>query len=254
MLIVSLLISIKTEAQIDTIRLTDKRLNTGYLKPGLNQYLVYFQTTAKKKSLGFWFWLRDIKTETRNGEKVFTINQHWFGNDTLSYRAVYSINRQTDFAPIYHAETAHGKFSAYNWSNDKITGADTVAGNAQKNFSLGFSLPNFNWNLDIETFEMLPLSEGKTFAINFYDAGLDPPAYVNYKVVGSEVLVLNDEKVNCWKLSTENDYKGNHYTETYWISKKAHEFLKEEDTFNGGYRYKIKMPVYAPNLMSRFGR
>jgi hypothetical protein len=256
LMLLACFVSILTaDAQIDTIRMQDKRLITSALKPGLNQYLVYFQTTTKQKTLGFWFWLRDIKMEDRGGEKVFTINQHWFGNDTLSYRTVYSVNRAADIAPIYHAEMVRNKVNAYNWNADKITGADSVSQNSKKGFSLDFKLPNFNWNLDIETFEMLPLAEGKTFAINFYDAGLDPPGYVNYKVTGSEVIAtLNNEKVDCWKLFTESDYNGNHYSETYWISKKGHEFLKEEDVYKGGYRYKVKMLASATDLMERFGK
>jgi hypothetical protein len=239
--------------QTDTIGLENKTLMTSQLKPGLTQYLVYFQFAGKKKNLLFWYWLRDIKIENRNGEKVFAIAQHWYGNDTNIYRALYSINKAVDFTPLYHSETAGNVIKAYNWYPDKITGADTVTKNAQKGFSLDFKIPNFNWNLDIETFEMLPLEEGKTFAINFYDAGLIPPDYVLYKVIGSEVITMqNNEKVDCWKLFTESDHEGNHYTETYWISKKRHEFLKEEDQFKGGYRYKIRMPIYAPDLLQRF--
>ncbi|MGZ3874836.1 MAG: DUF3108 domain-containing protein, partial [Mucilaginibacter sp.] len=193
--------------QTDTIRLKDKRLLTAMLKPGLKQYLVYFQSAKAKKSLGFWFWLRDIKTENRNGEKVFTISQHWYGSDTNSYRKVYSVNKAADFAPVYHFETGRNKTSAYNWNSNKITGADSVADNSKKGFSLDFSTPNFNWNLDIETFEMLPLAAGKTFAINFYDAGIDTPQYVLYKVTGSEVITtFGNEKTDCWKLFTESDH------------------------------------------------
>ena len=242
-------------AQVDTIRLKDQRLNTSVLKPGLNQYLVYFQDPKKKTTLRFSLWLRNIRLQDMDGEKVFTITQHWFGSDSTTYRYIYSINRASDFAPVYHSETIGSKTKAYNWSADKITGADSVVQNLQKSFSLDFKLPNFNWNLDIETFEMLPLAEGKTFAINFYDAGLDPPAYVNYKVIGSEVIqTMSNEKADCWKLATEGDYKGNHYSETYWISKKTHEFLKEEDSFNGMYRYKIKMPASAPDIMDRMAK
>lgn len=244
-------------AQVDTIRLKDKRLITSALKPGLKQYLVYFQDPKKSKTLGFSFWVRDIKLQDRNGEKVFTIDQKWYGSDTAGYgyRSIYSVNRAADFAPIYHAEARNNKIKAYNWTNEKITGADSIAQNLQKGFSLDFKIPNFNWNLDIETFEMLPLAEGKTFAINFYDAGLDPPAYVNYSVTGSEMITtLNNEKVDCWKLSTQGDYKNTHYSETYWISKKGHEFLKEEDAYNGTYRYKIKMLGAAPDLLQRFSK
>jgi hypothetical protein len=248
-----LAIALNAAAQPDTIRVADKRLMTSVLKPGLNQYLVYFQNTKKKQQLGFWYWLRDIKVSTRNGEQVFIINQHWYGSDSAAYRTVYSINRTSDFSPVYHAELKRGKLSAYNWNAGKITGSDTVAQNSQKDFSLDFKAPNFNWNLDIETFEMLPLAANKAFVINFYDAGLTPPEYVTYTVTGSETIAtLNNEQVDCWKLFTQSDYNGTHYTETYWITKKQHEFLKEEDAYPGGYRYKVKMPVALPDLTTRF--
>jgi hypothetical protein len=143
---------------------------------------------------------------------------------------------------------------AYNWSATKIAGADTVATNTKKDFALVFTDPAFNWNLDIETFEMLPLAAGKTFAINFYDAGKTPPKYVLYKVTGSEVITLLDNtKTDCWILRQEGKApNGSTYTQTFWISKKGHEFLKEEDKFSGMYRYKIKMPGAAPDLMKRF--
>jgi hypothetical protein len=246
--------SLSAFAQIDTIRLKDKRLLTSMLKPSLNQYLVYSQK-KNSKTLTFSLWLRNIELKDRNGEKVFSITQHWYRSDTTTIKSIYiySLNNAVDFSPIYHAETVNGEIKAYNWYNDKITAADSLAQNRQKGFSLDFKTPNFNWNLDIETFEMLPLGKGKTFAINFYDAGLNPPRYVIYKVTGSEMLtMLNNEKVDCWKLITEGDSKGVHYSETFWISKKGHEFLKEEDVNPSGYRYKIKMLGSSPDLMARF--
>jgi hypothetical protein len=250
-----LLLPLVSPAQVDTIRVNDHRLRTSNLPPGLNQYLVYTQDPAKKKTLGFWYWLRRVQVARRGQEKVFVITQHWLGSDTNAYRSIVSVNRAGDFAPLYHCEWAHGKLKAYNWAGDQITGADSVSGNVQKDFRLAFQVPNFNWNLDIETFEMLPLAAGKTFALNFYDAGLDLPRYVNYKVVGSEVIQTTDNhQVDCWKLFTESDYPGGHFSETYWISKEKHEFLKEEDKINDTYRYKIKMPAAAPDLMERFGR
>lgn len=240
-------------AQVDTIRLKDHRLNTATLKPGMRQYLVYFQSPKKSKSLGYWLWLRDTKVETRNGRQVLVTSQHWYGNDSTSYRTVYSVNNKSDFAPIYHAENVAGKNRAYNWGAGNIKGADTIANNMHKDFLLDFTSPNFNWNLDIETFQMLPLAAGKTFAINFYDAGLGKPDYIIYKVIGSEVIkTMDDQMVDCWKLFNESEHNGQHATETFWISKKGREFIKEEDSFPGGYRYKVKLPAAAFNLLSRF--
>ncbi|OKS89273.1 DUF3108 domain-containing protein [Mucilaginibacter polytrichastri] len=241
-------------AQTDTVTAGNHKLITPHLKPGQRQYLVYFQAPAQTKTLRFSLWTRNIGVEKLNGEDVFVTTQHWYGTDTANYRTVRSINTKADFAPIFHVESIGGKLKAYNWEANKITGADTTANNLAKNFSLKFDHPSLNWNLDIETFEMLPLAEGKNFAIYFYDAGATPPAYVVYKVTGSEVVSLNDSKgVDCWKLFTEGKTpNGQPYTETYWISKKNHELLKEEDAFNGMYRYKIKLPGLTPDLLSRF--
>ncbi|WP_133300259.1 DUF3108 domain-containing protein [Mucilaginibacter terrenus] len=237
-------------AQVDTIRLKDKRLNTATLKPGMRQYLVYFQNPASPKVLRFWLWLRDTRITTRDGQKVFATTQHWYGGDTISYRSGYSINKVSDFSPVYHSETVAGKNKSFNWSNSRIAGADTVAGNTQKDMKMEFTSPCYNWNLDIETFEMLPLAAGKTFAINFYDAGFGKPEYIIYKVTGSEVITtLDNQRVDCWKLFNESDNGGRHATETFWISKKNHEFLKEEDAFGGMRRYKVKLPAAAPNLL-----
>ena len=240
--------------QVDTIRLKDKRLNTATLKPGMRQYLVYFQSPKSPKALRYWLWMRNTQVETRNGQKVFVTNQNWYGGDTISYRTVYSVNRASDFLPIYHSETTNGKNRSYNWYADKIMGADTVkAQNMHKDFKMEFDAPNFNWNLDVETFEMLPLAAGKTFAINFYDAGQGKPAYTLYKVSGSEVIdIYDNHKVDCWKLLTESDFNGQHATQTFWITKKGHEFIKEEDSFGGSYRYKVKLPATAYNFMTRF--
>ena len=237
----------------DTIRLPGKRLITSQLKPGLRQYIVYTQDGDDKVELGLSLWLRDIRTGQRNGEPVITIAQHWYGTDTVSYRLCYSVNKAADFSPIYHTETVKGKKRAFDWSATKVIASDTIDDNVKKGFSLELKEPNLNWNLDIETFEMLPLGEGKIFAINFYDAGLEPPRYTIYKVTGSELLKLNgDQAVDCWKLVTEGDVKGNHWSETYWISKKDHEFLKEEDAYKKTHRYKIKLMGASPDILKQF--
>ena len=248
------LFSLAAGAQADTVVPGNHRLIISALKPGLRQYLVYFQNPQTPKQLQyFWFWMRDVRLETKNNEPVFAIRQCWLGSDTNAYRAVYSLNSAKDFAPLYHSETARNKINAFNWSPRGIVSADTVDGNARKDFRLDFAAPNFNWNLDIETFEMLPLAAGKAFAIHFYDAGSDIPKYVLYKVTGSELITtLNNEQVDCWKLYTEGESRGTKYSETFWISKKEHELLKEEDAFGGGFRYKVKLPGLAPDLLKRF--
>lgn len=245
-----LLLSQISHAQPDTVRPGKGGLLTRQLKPGLRQYLICMQDPKSKRELGFWYWLRDIRQEKRAGGDVVVIRQRWYGSDTSTYREVYSVNSARDFAPVYFRENVPGKIVAYNWGEDGIAGADSVDGNSRKDWSLAFTQPNLNWNLDIETFELLPLAAGKSFLINFYDAGLDPPQYVLYSVKGSEQLTLLDgAQTDCWKLVTEGKGpSGTPYSETYWISKKGHEFLKEEDHYGSVYRLKIRMPAMTPDL------
>ena len=238
--------------ETDTIGAGHTPLQTANLRPGLRQYLIYMQDTGNKQTLLFWYWMRRTERLTSHGESSFLITQRWMGQDSGMYREVCSLNKASDFSPIYHMESKRGKVFAYNWGDHRITGADTVRNNAAKDFSLDFSAPNLNWNLDIETFEMLPLAEGRAFAINFYDAGLDPPQYVVYKVRGSEVIqTLAGQRVDCWKLITEGQTKDMHYSETYWISKADHEFLKEEDQYGSTFRLKILMPETTPAPLGR---
>jgi hypothetical protein len=253
---VMLLLSAGVRAQGDTVRPGKGGLATRNLKPGIRQYFIAMQDPKKERQLGFWYWVREVNTEQRNGSPVFTIKQRWYGSDTPAYRTVYSINEAGTFAPIYHEELVRGKMNAYNWRWDGINGADSVADNVRKGFMLAFAEPNLNWNLDIETFEMLPLAAGKSFLINFYDAGLDPPQYVRYTVTGSEkVPGPGGEGTDCWILASEGKLPtGGTYTETFWISKKAHEFLKEVDHYNGSTRYKILMPALTPDVRTGFDR
>ncbi|HVI46514.1 MAG TPA: hypothetical protein VM802_16680, partial [Chitinophaga sp.] len=235
-------------AQTDTIDQRHHKLDTRLLKTGMRQYLVYFQFPGKPDRLDLSLWVRDIGKTTVNNQPVFTVHQFWYGADSLRYSRFVSFNSVTDFSPVYHAAFRGGRSIAYNWSATGVTAADTVEGNAAAGYKLDFDQPNYNWHLDIETFEMLPLAAGKTFLINFYDAGLDPPKYVAYSVTGSEVLAtLDNRQVDCWKLQTKGDYKGMSYVQTYWISKAGHELLKEVDEYGGLFRYKVKLPGLAPN-------
>lgn len=240
-------------AQTDTIDQRHHPLNTRSLQPGLRQYLVYFQFPAQAKVLSFSLWTRDVTKRTRNNQMVIEIRQHWYSQDSARYREIFSVNSAADFSPLYHYENNGGKIKAYNWSATGISGADTT-GNTAAGYKLDFNGPNYNWNLDIETFEMLPLETGKTFVINFYDAGLDPPSYVTYKVAGSEILTtLGNQQVDCWMLRIEGSSPQiGPYTQTFWISKKGHELLKEVDSYSGIFRYKIKLPALVPNLPEIF--
>lgn len=250
--LILLLTVARAGAQTDTVDQRHHPLNTSLLKPGVKQYLVYFQLPHRPDMLSLSLWVREIEKTSQDNKPVFKITQHWYSEDTARYRVFHSVNSAADFSPLHHAETRGNEKQAYNWSLTGIEG-DATPDNKAAAFKLAFDQPNYNWNLDIETFEMLPLAAGKTFVIRFYDAGLEPPAYVTYKVSGSDALqTLDNRTVDCWKLFTEGDSPRGRYTQTFWISKAGHELLKEEDSFGGMYRYKVKLPGLATHLESRF--
>ncbi|MFB6456382.1 hypothetical protein ACE38W_14010 [Chitinophaga sp. Hz27] len=238
----------RTLAQ-DTISPAHRPLNTGFLKPGLRQYLVYYEVKGMEKQLWMSLWNRDIRKTVIDNKQVFTTQQYWFNDDSTKFHESYSVNSVANFSPLYHQQRVGDDVKAYIWSATSIKG-DTAASNKAKDFSLTFDGPNYNWNLDLETFEMLPLAAGKTFVIRFYDAGLEPPAYVTYRVIGTEMLqTLDNRSVDCWKLYTEGSSKRGNYSQTFWISRKNHECLKEEDTIGDRmHRYKVKLPALAPIL------
>ena len=200
-----ILLATATYAQVDTIDQRHQRLNTAFLKPGVRQYLVYFQLPTRSNMLSLSLWVREIEKTNRNNVPVFKTTQHWYSEDTARYAMFTSFNTVSDFSPLFHEEIRGKDRKAYNWSAQGVAG-DSGPDNKAADFKFDFDRPNYNWHLDIETFEMLPLAKGKIFEINFYDAGLDTPKYVRYQVTGSDVLqTLNNQAVDCWKLFTEGE-------------------------------------------------
>ena len=73
-------------AKADTVYPGSRHLNTGFLKPGINQYLVFHQRPQSNKMLQFQYWMRDISIEMKDGVEVFAIREHWFTADSNEYR------------------------------------------------------------------------------------------------------------------------------------------------------------------------
>ncbi|HEY0272245.1 MAG TPA: hypothetical protein VGC22_03620, partial [Chitinophaga sp.] len=151
----------------------------------------------------------------------YVVQQHWFGSDSLqTERALTSICRRQDFAPLYHysqfTNVQQTLTEAYNFRADSVVTADTVKTD-RPYFAQALATPTFNWELDLELFPLLPLKNGKTLVLNLYHPGAAlAPSYFTYTVKGQDDLVLyNGRKAHCWVLSI--DYgKGNYAV--WWIS------------------------------------
>jgi hypothetical protein len=233
-------------AQVDTIRLDTNDLITSQLKPGLHQYVVYFDMQKKPGMKMPSLWNRQVKFTEYKGEPAIEIVQNWYSGDTLTNRYVYSISKRKNFEPIYHYTKSSKSAEAFDFENGKISGSDTVAGNDKKDLEVLLTTPTINWELDLEVFSTLPFKKaGQVFVINFYHpGGRMSPAYYTYTVTGSEVIQgVDGQRIDCWLLKIDYS-EGN--GAIFWISKKSKEVLKMKENFRGNYRYKIKLAT--PNV------
>lgn len=232
--------SLYAQSPADTIRPGDLQMK--YLPSGKQSYLVYIVTKdGQKKSI--WLWERSSSKEQWNGEDAIVIRQQWTTSDTgFNRRELFSVSNPLDFTPRFHqaVNPKTGK-EAYHFNKGLITGADTVKNNTRAGFTMTTDQPSFNWELDLETFPLLPLKAGKSFVINFYHPGSNTkPAWYTYAVTGMETLkTLDGKSMECYKLYTE--YGNNRGNSTWWLSKATHEVIKMEEHFGPVTRYKIRL-------------
>ncbi len=238
-----LIVSTFLSAQNNTDTIRAGQLELKYLPTGTQQWLVYIKKDGAKKNI--WLWERTTTRESWNGNNAIVIRQQWTTSDTgFNSRKLLSVVNERDFLPVYHT-TVNPKTGkeAYNFHSTEIVTADSVADAGKKDFKITITEPSFNWELDLETFPLLPLKEGKTFVVNFYHPGSKQgPAWYNYTVTGSEKIKTHSgEWVDCYKLYTE--YANNRGNSTWWLNKKTHEVLKMEEYFGAITRYKLKLAV-----------
>ncbi len=235
---------------MDTIDIAKPDLITAQLKPGLHQYLVYFENPKKKRLGNPSLWNRNVVFKKFKGEDVIEIEQNWYGNDTLFNRYVYSISKRKTFEPIYHKTKMKGATEAFDFTPTKVTGSDSVANNMKGDLDVRLAAPTLNWEVDLEVFSTLPIKkEGQRFFINFYHpGGRMAPQYHEYAIIGSDkIKVVNDQDLDCWKMKIE--YGPNSWA-IFWIAKKSKEVLKMQEFYGSGYRYKVKLstPVTAASF------
>jgi hypothetical protein len=226
---------------VDTIHLDRKQLLIKYLKPGTSQYLVSFHGPKLEKLMNVSIWQRTVAFSNFQSQEAIVITQQWSSPDSAFNRSLLSVSEKATLRPIYHyAKSSRSGIEAFNFSRDNIAGADSVANNQRKNWSLPLEVPTLNWELDIEILALLPYKANKTFAVNFYHPGSKtPPKYYLYQVIGSETIeVAGQQKVDCWQLRIDYDAKSH---AIFWVSKKNRELLKAMDVFGAGYRFKTKL-------------
>jgi hypothetical protein len=239
-----------TAQKNDTITVSSKHLNLKNLKMGKSTYIVYSKKTKSSPSEKITMVKINVEAKRMNKKSIIAISQQW-DLDTVVHSA-YTVLNTTDFTTMQHnyywkrqGYSAKYDFESKNISYEGIV-KDSIKTIALKDFNESFSKYNLNWHSDLIIFSLLPFKENRTFKINFYDPGFGKAKEVFYTVIGTEFLTSSSgEQIKCWIM--EHTLAPAVGYQKFWISQKTSEVLKEEDSFSGRLRYKLKLFVTEDN-------
>lgn len=211
---------------------------------GTRQYLVYRINTGNGKAEDLSLWNRTTEITDKGGEQFVEITQNWRSLDENRIRKLRSVNRLADFSPVTHhvADGADGTVSAYVFNPNNIEGDPDVASNSRVGFSMTSRPATLNWELDMETFPMLPMKLGKSFNLHFYHPGSrQEPQLYTYTVTAEDTL--HDQlgrPIETWVLHIRYGDQG---TGDFWVSKNSGSVIKTEEKFGNFVRYKVLLGV-----------
>lgn len=214
----------------DTIRVGHRFKNFDQLEMGTKRDAVYNLYQGEIKGLAIK--TRTTEKVTINGKEYISISHTWVSPGTEWKGSFEYLCEPETMKPIQHIRnTKRAGTEAFRFSHGKVTGLDSVSENSQKDFELALKEPTFNWEVDLETYSLLPMKKGYHAVMNFYHpGGSTPPGFYHLKVTGSEKLNLPDGKsLDCWVIFT--DYGGTQPTR-FWYTKKGQNFVKMEGQYN----------------------
>lgn len=228
--LITMICSWQLKAQIvDTIRVGDQFKMIDQLEMGTTKDIIFTEMGGITRSVS-------LKTKTTkkvkiNGIEYLAFTHNWeTGNPETSSDFYYLCEPKT-LKPILHIRnTKHNGKEAFSFQGMKIVGLDSATGNSKKDFSLDLIEPTYNWEIDLETYSLLPMKMGYEAVMNFYHPGGSAPNFYHLKIIGDEKLMLPDgREMDCWILHT--DYGGTQPTK-FWYTKKNQNFIKMQGQYN----------------------
>lgn len=237
--------------KMDTISIGASNLNKKRILFGKVTYVVYTKKTRESPSEGIYLSKIDVKQKIYDNKGAIEISQQWDKGDTVVHTATTLLDL-SDFSTLLHKTywKRLGYSTTFDFGFKKITFdgivTDSVKYATTRDFTESFNKYNLNWHSDLIIFTLLPYAENRAFKINFYDPGFGKPSENIYTVTGSDVLMtFAGKKTACWIL--EIKIPGGIGYQKFWVNKEDNAILKEEDFYNGTYRYKLKLEVAENN-------
>lgn len=214
----------------DTIRVGHKFKDFKHLEMGVKRDAVY--NLFKGEIKGLAIKTRTTERVTIDGKAYISITHSWVSPGTEWKGNFQYLCEPETMKPVQHIRTTkRAGIEAFKFSGSKITGLDSISENTKNDFELTLTEPTYNWEVDLETYSLLPMKEGYHAVMNFYHpGGSTAPGFYQLKVTGSEKLELpNGQKMDCWIIFT--DYGGTQPTR-FWYTKKGQNFVKMEGQYN----------------------
>lgn len=228
-LIIILLLPQLAAAQ-DTIRVGHKFKNFRQLELGLKRDAIY--NLYKGEIKGLLIKTRNTEKVTIDGKEYISITHTWVSPGADWKGNFHYLCEPETMKPVQHIRTTQkAGIEAFRFSDASITGLDSVSENTKTDFKLLLKEPTYNWEVDLETYSLLPMKQGYHAVMNFYHpGGSTPPGFYHLKVTGSEKLKLpNGKTMDCWIVFS--DYGGTQPTR-FWYTKKGQNFVKMEGQYN----------------------
>lgn len=226
--------------QADTIRVGDRFKNHHLLKEKTIDYLVHSEFRGSVR-LGVLI-RSSVEKVKHEGKDYIVIKNNYYGADKSSSGDFYSMVEPETFKPVIHIRNIGEKGKeAYQFTDKALMALDTVSNNAEAGHKLELEEPIFNFELDLNTFSMLPMKKGYKAVLRFHHPGskTTKPNWYKIKVEGSEKLKLpGDKELDTWVLFM--DYNGTQPTR-FWYTKKDQEFVRMEGNYNGVKIYKTRL-------------
>ncbi len=186
-----------------------------------------------------------LKTKSVNKVKINGVSYLEFKHDWVSSKedfngGFYYICEPQTLKPVLHIRNTKGKGKeAFKFNSMSITGLDSAQENVMADFNLSLQVPTYNWEIDLETYSLLPMKKGYVAVMNFYHPGGGSPGYYRLEVIDEATISLpNGQNMECWVLFT--DYGGTQPAKFYY-TKKGQNFIKMESTYNGMNITKVRL-------------
>jgi hypothetical protein len=234
----------------DTVSVGKRDLELRNLRLGNSTYIVYFKKTPTGPAERITLVRISVESTLVSGRNVFSITQQWESADEVVHTSK-TLHDAADFSTVWH-ETwwkRLGYSAKFDFTAKQVEFTGPIEDSAKskiiEDFNQSFANYNLCWHSDLVIFPLFRYKDGRTFVVKFYDPGFGSTQNATYEVTGSEFLVASEgSKIDCWKLEHKFDISsGGSGVQRFWISKRTHEVLKEEDQTPTGYRYKMKIGI-----------